>query len=258
MRDPMTEFLAIVTALPAAPFSVAAVLAVGWWALSLVGGVGDGGDGAELEVGGDVGDVGVGEVGEVGDVGDGDVDGDGLTGKLGDFLAFLGIGTVPITLWATLFSVWGWVAAFALGWASRHVVEAPVWLVAGGGTAVALAVGVVGARFTSAPLAPLFATQHGRERSSLLGEVAEVTTNRVDGRFGQGRVLIGGDDLVVQVRCDGATASLGRGSRALVVGYDQAREAYVVEPLDPARATELARSRSASAAASRRTDQREG
>ena len=254
MRDPMTEFLAIVTALPAAPFSVAAVLAVGWWGLSLVGGVGDGGDGAELEVGGDVGDVDVGDVSDV----DGDVDGDGLTGKLGDLLAFLGIGTVPITLWATLFSMWGWVAAFGLGWASRHVVEVPGWLVAGGGTAVALVVGVLGARFTAAPLAPLFATQHGRERSSLLGEVAEVTTNRVDGKFGQARVLLGGDDLVVQVRCDGATGSLGRGSRALVVGYDQAREAYVVEPLDPARATELARSRSATAAASRRTDQREG
>ncbi len=227
----MTEFLAIVLSLPAAPFSVAAVLAVCWWGFSIVSGVDTdgGGDGIDLDGDGDA---------------DLDPDADGLLGKLGELLSALGIGTVPITLWATMFAITGWVAAFGIGWAARHGVPAPEWAVAVGGTLLALIAGVVGARLGSIPLAPVFRTQHGRERASLVGETAEITTIRVDQKFGQARVLVGGDDLVVQVRCDRGDVTLGRAQPALIVAWDAGREAYVVEPLSgPAAAAVAARVR---------------
>ena len=118
----------------------------------------------------------------------------------------LGLGKVPLTVWLSLFSLWAWVVAFLGGWLLRSPlgVFVPVWP---GNLAVLVlagAVGVVFARVTSRPLEPLYRRHGGRDRASLVGEVAEITTSRVDGRFGQARVEVGSDDLVVQVRCDRA------------------------------------------------------
>jgi hypothetical protein len=97
--------------------------------------------------------------------------------------------------------------------------------------AVSMAAGVVTARIVTRPLEGAFRVHAGRSRRTLLGEVVEVTTGRVDARFGQARIALAGDDLVVQVRCDRPDNALHRGSHALIVDYDARREAFVVEPL---------------------------
>ena len=55
--------------------------------------------------------------------------------------------------------------------------------------------------------------------------------SRVDGGFGQAEAVVGTDHLLIQVRCDGANAP-SRGQEALIIHYDDEREAYLVEPLE--------------------------
>ncbi|MEZ4238768.1 MAG: hypothetical protein R3F59_21975 [Myxococcota bacterium] len=97
--------------------------------------------------------------------------------------------------------------------------------------AAAVLLGALGARVATRPLEPLFRVAHARSREALLGEAAEITTGRVDARFGQARLTVDGDELLVQVRCDQPDTGLRRGAEALVVAFDPRREAFVVEAL---------------------------
>lgn len=203
----MTELFAIATSLPAAPFGALLLLSLGFWGLALAGAVDLDGDSA-LE--------GVAEAADSPPP---------ATGVMTRY--------VPITAWLALFAGWGWIASFVISWAARHplVGVLPAAVVSYGGLVAAVIVGFVGARISSRPLAPFFQTQPARQRSSIVGEVAEVTTDRVDARFGQARLMAGGDDLLIQVRCDRADNGLSRGRQALIVGFDDRRDAFVVEPI---------------------------
>ena len=55
-------------------------------------------------------------------------------------------------------------------------------------------------------------------------------TGRVDARFGQAECADGGAGLLIEVRCD-VQNELQRGSQALIVSFDDEREAYVIEPV---------------------------
>ena len=65
----------------------------------------------------------------------------------------------------------------------------------------------------------------------MIGEACTIRTGRVDDRFGQATCEVGADSFLLQVRCDRLGNGLVRGGRALIVHYDERREAYVVEPL---------------------------
>ena len=83
------------------------------------------------------------------------------------------------------------------------------------------------------PLAPVFEPAHARTRNDLVGQFCLISTQKVTERFGQANCHIGGDDLLIQVRCDHPGNAIGRGDRALIVHFDDRRQAYVVEPLTP-------------------------
>ena len=68
-------------------------------------------------------------------------------------------------------------------------------------------------------------------RSDLIGKVVKIDTSRVDDKFGSAKADDGGAGLIIQVRCDSAN-KLTRGSNALVVSFDDDREAYEVTPVD--------------------------
>jgi hypothetical protein len=205
----MTELFAIATSLPAAPFAALLLLALGFWGLALAGALDLDGDGA---------------LDGIADAADSPPPATGVMARY-----------VPITAWLALFAGWGWIASFVISWSARHPLAGvlPAGVVSYGGLAGAVIVGFAGARFTSRPLAPFFRTQPARQRSSIVGEVAEVTTDRVDARFGQARLMAGGDDLLIQVRCDRADNRLSRGREALIVAFDDRRDAFVVEPISP-------------------------
>jgi hypothetical protein len=236
----MTEFFAITTSLPAAPFALALLASLAYWVVALVGGLDLTGGAEGLDGVADAAVDGVAEAALDG-VADGVLDGAADAGTeaaveaVGDtslLASALRLGRVPVTIQLSLFAVWGWLFAFGAGWSLRHPLAGvlPGWLGAGLGLAGATAAAFVLAGVTSRPLEPLFKSHHGRRRDSLLGETAEVTTSRVDRRFGQGRVVLGGDEHVVQIRNDSPDNGLTRGARALLVAFDADREAWVVEP----------------------------
>ena len=88
------------------------------------------------------------------------------------------------------------------------------------------------------PLAPLFHIHKASTRRSFIGHECELLTGRVDERFGQAEIADGGAGLTVQVRCDHEN-DLSKGGKGLVVSFDDARDAYVIEPLHTPRGQQL-------------------
>ena len=197
-----------------------------------------------------------------------DLDGpnlDGVEGTAQGMSAFarvlsaLGFHRVPLTVSISFIVFFGWLLCY-LG------MDLLAPLVAGSLPSAAISTGVgVGALLISLPpasvvarpLAPLFHIHKASSRRAFIGQECELLTGRVDARFGQAEIKDGGADLTVQVRCDHDNA-LSKGGKALVVSYDEDREAFIVEPLHTPRGQALQRRVEEFRAArkSRRTRQR--
>ena len=106
------------------------------------------------------------------------------------------------------------------------------------------------ARLAASPLAGFFEVRHGTRRAALLGQTATLATGRVDAEFGQAELKDGGAGLLLAVRFDQPN-DLKKGDPVLLVHYDAARQAYIVEPLHPPAAS------TASATPARTSPQRE-
>lgn len=155
---------------------------------------------------------------------------DGLAdGHHGGIWDTLGIAAVPITVSFSAIMLLGWVIS-VLG--MRHAPSAVGDL--GGWLAAimllfTLVVSVVIAGFMLRPLGKVFEAQPGKSNQDYVGHTCTITTGRVDNDFGQATVEDGGTVLVIPVRCD-KPGALGRGHKALIIDFDRAREAYLVEP----------------------------
>ncbi len=163
-----------------------------------------------------------------------DVDVDADVGGLGAirWLAFIfRLGKVPVTITATLILLCGWTISFLFAWQLGGRFDVPPAAFSAGVLGVSTVAGVAFANVMSRPLEPVFTMAVARDRQSLVGEICEVSTGRVDERFGQAMAMLDGDDLLFPIRCDGDDNGLKRGSEALIVSYDKTREAFVVEPL---------------------------
>jgi hypothetical protein len=149
---------------------------------------------------------------------DADVDGGGLWHGLG-------LGEVPVTISVSLIVV--------LSWAGSLLVMHYIAGSAGWQRAVVLVVAIVIALPIAAllvrPLAPVFAVKEAKSNADYIGHGCTITTGSVDDNFGQATVFDGGTVLVIQVRCE-QRGKLARGDKALIIDFDQARQAYVVEP----------------------------
>lgn len=149
---------------------------------------------------------------------DGDVDGGGLWHALG-------LGDVPVTISVSLIVLLCWCGSLT---GSYYLAGAAPWhraIV----VVVAMVVALPIAALLVRPLAPIFKLREGKTNTDYIGHLCTITTGSVAERFGQATIEDGGTVLVIQVRCDRAGA-LARGDKALVIEFDAAREAYVVEP----------------------------
>jgi len=194
--------------------------------IDLLGG-GDVGDVGDLDLGGAA--KGVGEMltggakaggealhGDGGDL-DGDVDGGVWHG--------LGLGAVPVTISVSLIVLTAWCGSL-LG---AHYIAGDSGWQRGLVLILALVVALPFAALLIRPLAPVFAVKEGKSNSDYVGHTCTISTGRVDDVFGQATIEDGGSVLVIQVRCDRPDA-LARGDKALIIDFDRARQAYVVEP----------------------------
>jgi hypothetical protein len=192
---------------------------------------GDGAVGADAVHGGHHGgDLDGGDAGGDGDVDGGDVDSDG--GVL-SALGALGLRRLPVTVSVSLLVIWGWLISvlgtvmFAEG-AGRYL---PSAVFRGLLFVVALVSSLKLASLSARPIAPLFVANSASRREHLVGKVAEVSTGRLDARFGQVLVSDGGAGLLIDARHEGGEA-LKRGDRVIVTSWEPERGIVLVEPID--------------------------
>jgi hypothetical protein len=153
---------------------------------------------------------------------------------LAALLSSLHLRSAPVTVVLSVLVLVAWLlCAGGFPLATRMIQGPPGWAI---GLGVLLAALLMALPLTSVlvrPLGKLFVVHEARRHRDLLGSECVVETGRVDGRFGQARLEDGGAGLVLQIRCD-AEGGLTRGDRALLLYWDEARQAYVVERLDRA------------------------
>lgn len=140
----------------------------------------------------------------------------------------LGLSNVPITISVSFIVLSGWCLSLLGSYYGSKVVGSGV-LVSLAVLVIALAVALLVAAVVVRPLAPVFAVREGKSNKDYVGHVCTISTGHVDDGFGQATIEDGPDVLVISVRCD-RTGVLARGSKALVVDFDAARQAYIVEP----------------------------
>ncbi len=173
------------------------------------------GDGVGDAIGGghDVGDVGGHDID-----GDVDVDADGLFTKLG-------LGTVPITITVSFIMLVGWCGSLLV---MRYAGGAG-WL----GYVVLPGMLIASMLVTSVlvkPLAPVFRIREGKTNRDWIGQTCTISTATADDHFGHANVEERGTTMDIAVRCD-APGKLARGDKALIIDFDEARQAYLVEPV---------------------------
>lgn len=219
---------------PTVVFSIGLGIALFYWVFVLIGALdidllGGGHDVSGVAKGlGDVMTAGKGgaEALKLGG-GDGDgVDGDGD----GGFLEAVGLSTVPLTISLSVVVLAGWCGCLLLMSYGQPVLAGlgrwlPLVVLPG-----VLIVAVIVASIAVRPLRKVFNVTEGKSNRDYIGHSCTITTGHVDAGFGQATIEDGGTVLVISVRCD-LKGKLARGDRALVIDFDTAREAYVVEPI---------------------------
>jgi hypothetical protein len=239
----MTDFLNAILAFPTVLFTIPLGVVVGYWLTVIVGAVG-----IDL-LDGHLGDFALGAKAGAGELLEGGVKGaleggakaaveGGAKASLesvkggASFLEVLGFGGVPVTVSVSFVVFLSWLLSLAIARPIQDALGAlPGALVSGGLATLCFAAGLMLAGLVVRPLRPLFAVQQAPRRSALIGRVCVIASGRVDGKFGHATFEDGGAGLLLNVVCDKSNA-LGRGQKALILGYDAARDAYEVEPVD--------------------------
>lgn len=244
----MAAVLGVIAAFPTVLFTVPMGVVVLYWLMVILGalhvnilGAGEGLDGAGHQLGAGSGVDGPPSLslpsGDGGlDAPEGDLDldlPDGDQGGAADAFATLKLRSVPMTVAISLLVTFAWLSSIGLELAvSRY---APG--LAGTGSKVAiLAASPLVSLFLSSlsirPLAPLFAVHNAAGNSDLIGKVVTIRTGSVDKGFGEATLQEGGgSDFVLRVRVD-EESTLSRGDQALIVAWDEEREAFTVAPMD--------------------------
>ncbi len=239
----MTEFLNATLAFPTVLFTIPLGVVVGYWLTVMIGAVG-----IDL-LDGDLGDFALGAKAGAAEALEGGVKGaveggakaameggakasvESVNGGA-NFFEVLGFGGVPVTVSISFIVFLSWLMSLAFARPAKEALGAlPGALVSGGLAVLCLAAGLVLGGLAVRPLRPMFAVQQAPRRSELMGRVCVIASGRVDGKFGHATFEDGGAGLLLNVVCDKAN-ELKRGEKALILGYDAARDAYEVEPVD--------------------------
>jgi len=193
-----------------------------------VGDVGGADVDADVDVGGHGGAEGHGADGHDGAADGHDVGGDDAPAGIAGFFRFK---HVPITVSVSLVSFFAWVITLAAFFGMARAGFHP-------GLAVECVVAFVGApmfafpiaRLATRPLAPLLTPRRAKSSHDLIGQSCVIRTGSADERFGEAVVKDTGPDLVLRVRVEGTT--MKRGEEGVIVGFDEAREEYLVAPIE--------------------------
>lgn len=243
----MTEFLSAAFTMPTAVFSVLLILVLLYWLIFLLGifdldlldGVFDSADALDALDGADALDAmdaldGADALDGVDGLDGADaLDGAHAGGERSGCLGVLGLGGVPVAIAGSLLVTFGWIFSyFGMG------LVAGIPALAAGGALLATGVGLaafglaVGASSIAVrPLRKLLEMAPVTGNRDLVGRICQVTTGRIDEKFGQAEVDDDGAPILIQARCR-RDNELTRGSRAVIYEYDKAGEVFWVVPMD--------------------------
>ncbi|HEU4534188.1 MAG TPA: hypothetical protein VFS00_08720, partial [Polyangiaceae bacterium] len=185
---------------------------------------------AEAALGGHAGAGGEGLHGGAGAGGEGLPEGVGAGGWLGA----LHLRSAPATVTASLLVTFSWLASVSAGWALDAWGAGPVarWTLGALALVLAPLASLPAVSLLVRPLARFFVTRRAaRGRRDFVGKVCTVRTGTVDEAFGEAVLAERGAEVIVRVRLDGPGA-LGRGDQALIIAFDEARDAFAVAPFD--------------------------
>lgn len=159
--------------------------------------------------------------------------GHGGASALAALLNALRLRNAPLTIVISFFTIFGWILSIAgvslvTPWLGAIV---PGWAAGLVVLVLALLVSWPLVSIVTKPLGKIFVIVEAPRRAGIIGKICTITTGRVDTGFGQAEQADGGAGLLIQVRCDKAEG-LKRGDRALIVSYDDERDAFIVEPYD--------------------------
>jgi hypothetical protein len=246
------EVLATSVALPTLIFTALLALSMAFWGLVLAGAVDLDGSGAEGAAKGALEGAakgamegaakgalegaakGAAEAATHGSV-EGATKGATEGSPLAQILLALGFHRAPATLILSLFSLFGWLTSTLLSISvAPSLASLPGWLVKALIFLVSSVVAFFATSVASRPVAPLFTVRNARKHEHLVGQVATVSTGRVDGKFGQAKVELGGAELILEVR-HSVAGMVARGDRVLIVAFDAETNAFEVEPMEPGR-----------------------
>jgi hypothetical protein len=141
----------------------------------------------------------------------------------------LGLSKVPITISVSAIFLVCWILSLVAMHFAVDLLGSATW-VAALVLPVTLIVGLPIAGLLVRPLGRVFEFRGGITNKDCIGQTCTITTGRVDEAFGQATIEDGGTVLVIPVRCDRPDV-LARGHKALVIDFDNDRQAFVVEPV---------------------------
>lgn len=236
-------FLDLAFSFPSAIFTTLLLVMLGYWLLVIVGAVGfDLGADAALE-------AKAGALEGALEAKAGAIEG-AMSAKAG-ILSLLGFGAVPGSVALTMLVFWGWtLCLMGSAWLGPALGGlAGAWAAGTSVLLLSLVLSVAVSIVAVKPLRPLFAIRTAPSRRQLLGKVATVVTSKVDaeGRIGQANLDDGEAGFLLSIFCTREN-QLKKGDQVLLLEYDEAKDAYEVEPVEWLLPEELQRLESPSTA----------
>lgn len=203
----MHTFLDIALSFPTVVFSVALLVASGYWLLTLLG----------------LMDLNILDLGDGGDIGGGE-----LGGFSGALLKF-GLDGLPLALIFTAVSLIGWLLTYFGDDLVLRLLGGDLFrIVAGAGLIIAaFVIALPLAGLVLHPFKPLFTDQAGPDAASFLGREATVRSPQVNAERGEVDLDDGGAGLILKVRA-GPDDHFVRGDRVVLVEYLPDTNAYRV------------------------------
>ncbi len=149
-------------------------------------------------------------------------------GQIASYVVAFGLTGVPFSVVISLVVLIAWLLCYL---ADRYLLFwMPGWMTLLAGTVV-LIVALAAAVFVTAralrPMRGLFVEHNARGNASLVGLSCQITTLKVDERFGQANVETEGTAIAIRVRA-AAPNGLVKGSVATIVSYDEGSGCYEV------------------------------
>lgn len=216
----MTEFFKLIFSPGMLPFTILLILVVGYWSIVAIGLM-------DIEIF-DFGDFGLdGAVDEAGEALEAAGEGVSIFDAI---LGFLSVGSVPVSVIFSIFTVQMWFIAFFMNLlvpeSLRAMVPAVVFFLIVGVLAALVSLFLTG--MTTKPFRKFFKNETTHGHQHLVGKICKIKSSEVTDSFGQAELKIDHSHLLLSVRCF-AENDLKNGEEAVITSYNKENNYYEVK-----------------------------